>query len=99
MTDKQRQIRKLLGGPEYERLFRKIHRRYQFGGPVRTVTLKNLTRKEREGVADLFGWRALPGDKVKINISKLDVSLRDTRMEAGVVEVVEALYGPLGLKD
>jgi len=86
-----------LGGPEYTALFRAVRARLEAGGgaPARTVTLLGLTEAERRAVADLHGWRTLPDGRVRVSLPKLDALLRRSAVGAGLIEVLEAVGGPL----
>jgi uncharacterized protein (TIGR02679 family) len=89
-------IRERLGGPEYERLFAAVRRRLEAAGDgARSVTLTGLGHAERKALADLHGWTTLPRDRVSVSLAKLDEILRVSSVNAGIVEVVEALGGPL----
>jgi len=86
-----------LGGPEYTALFRAVRARLEAAGgaPARTVTLLGLTETERRAVADLHGWPTMPGSRVRVSLTKLDALLRRSAVGAGLVDVVEAVGGPL----
>ena len=90
-------IHERLGGPEYKKLFATVRRRLEAGGvdTARSVTLTGLNNTEREAIADLHGWKTMPKDPVRISLEKLDAALRASSVNAGIVEVEEALGGPL----
>jgi len=90
-------IRERLGGPEYAAFFRAVRMRLESagGGAARTVSLGALSEAERRAVADLHGWRTVPQGRVRVSLAKLDESLRQSAVAAGVAEVLEALGGPL----
>ena len=90
------QVRRLLGGPRYRRLFEAVRRRLELDGEVaRSVTLTGLDQAERTALAGLLGRATIPGPRARIVLSRLDEALRGSRLECGVVEVLEALGGPL----
>lgn len=92
-----RRIRELLGGPEHRKLFAEARRRHEEAGegPVRSFTLHNLAAAEREALAGLLGWVSVPEGPVRIRCRQLDNALRASAVDAGLVEVIEALGGPL----
>ena len=94
---RQALIRERLGGPEYAALFRAVRARLEAAGgaPARTLTLLGLSEGERRAVADLHGWRTVPDGRVRLPLAKLDALLRRSAVGAGLVEVVEAVGGPL----
>ena len=98
MSDEwKRRIREELGGPEYRRLFAAVRERLERAGEggARTVGLTGCTEEERRAIADLHGWRGLPGPEVRIHLLALDRALRETVVELGLREVLDALGGPL----
>jgi uncharacterized protein (TIGR02679 family) len=96
LTARQRAIRQHLGGPEYRRLFAAVRRRLEEAGErARIVTLRSLDEAERRAIADLLAWPVLPADPVRVIMARLDQALRESRLAAGLGEVVEALGGPL----
>jgi uncharacterized protein (TIGR02679 family) len=46
-------------------------------------------------LADLHGWTTIPKDSVNISLEQLDETLRASSVNTGILEVVEALGGPL----
>lgn len=93
---RQRQIRQHLGGPAYRKLFAAVRRRIEEAGDsARTVTLRALDEDEQRVIADLLGWPSLPGPSARIALAELDRALRETRLAVSLVEVLEALGGPL----
>jgi uncharacterized protein (TIGR02679 family) len=90
------EIRQHLGGPVYRKLFDAVRRRLEeAGASARTVTVRGLDEAERRAIADLLGWKTLPADPVRLAVARLDHALRESRLAAGLDEVVEALGGPL----
>lgn len=90
-------VRELLGGPAYRRMFAEARRRYEEagGGAVRSFTLRDLDEAEREALAGLLGWAAVPEGPIRIRCSALDEALRSSAVASGLVEVLEELGGPL----
>ena len=90
-------LRARLGRPEYRALFAAIRQRLEDAGPelVRTMTLEGLTPAERQAVADLHGWREVPGQRVRISLAKLDAALRSSAVGVGLIDAVVMLGGPL----
>ncbi|WP_428266234.1 TIGR02679 family protein [Haliangium sp.] len=85
-----------MGDPAYRRLFAAARRRLEEAGErARSFTLRDLGDDERRAVADLLGWPSLPGPSTRVVVDELDRALRETRIEADLVEVLEALGGPL----
>lgn len=94
---RRRLIRERLGGPEYAAFFRAVRARLEGAGgaPARSVALTGLNETERRAVADLHGWRTVPEERVRVSLANLDVLLRQSAVAAGMLEVVEAMGGPL----
>lgn len=92
-----RLIRERLGGPDYEAFFRAVRVRLESpgGAAARTLTLRGLSEAARRAVADLYGWPTVPEERARVSLAKLDAALRQSAVAAGVVEVVEAVGGPL----
>ena len=90
-------IRERLGGPEYAPLLRAVRARLEGAGgaPARGVTLVGLGEAEGRAVADLFGWRTVPDGRIRVSLAELDARLRESAVAAGLVEVIEAMGGPL----
>lgn len=90
-------IRERLGSPEYTAFFRAVRARLEAAGgdTARSVALRGLSEAERRAVADLHGWRTVPEERVRVSLAKLDALLRQSAVGAGVIDVVEAIGGPL----
>lgn len=90
-------VRELLGGQEYRRLFAEVRRRYETSGgeAVRSVTLRDLDAADREALAGLMGWSAVPKGPVRIRCKALEEALRSSAVACGLMEVLEVLGGPL----
>jgi uncharacterized protein (TIGR02679 family) len=89
-------IRTLLGGPRYEKLFAAARRRVEEAGEgARSVALPDLDEAERRALADLLGWDALPEGPGRLDLVRLDATLRESAAGASLQDVLEALGGPL----
>jgi uncharacterized protein (TIGR02679 family) len=96
LAARQHEIRQCLAGPAYRKLFAAVRRRLEEAGErAHLVTVRGLDQAERRAIADLLGWQTLPADPVGIDVARLDHALRESRLAAGLSEVVEALGGPL----
>lgn len=93
-----RRIRALLGGPEYRVVFAAVRDRLEEAGVdrARSVTVRGLDAAARAALADLHGWKTVPSSpRVSISLAGLDAALRASAIQASLVDVVEALHGPL----
>ena len=92
-----RRIRESLDRPEYKTLFTAVRDRIEESGAesARSVTLTALSDPERKALADLHGWKTIPKGPVRIVLAKLDEALKSSNLQSGLVDVVEALGGPL----
>jgi uncharacterized protein (TIGR02679 family) len=90
-------LRGLFGGPEYARLFAAARKRVEEAGgtAARSTTLDALTDAEGEALAGLFGLKRRPSKAFRLDLMKLDQALRDSAAQAGLRDVLRALYGPL----
>lgn len=94
--ERDEQIKTLLGGPEYKRLFEKARERIELdGASAKGFALNDMSKKERTAVSGLFGLKKLPGKGVRINIDRLDQALRNSRVETSLLDVLVILGGPL----
>lgn len=87
-----------LGGREYRRLFAQIHARMEragSNGAARSLMLRGLIEEERRAVANLLGWREVPGGDFPIRLDDLDAELRAGALQASLRRVVEVVGGPL----
>ncbi|WP_046471888.1 TIGR02679 family protein [Allosalinactinospora lopnorensis] len=83
-----------LDRPELAPLWRALRDRFEQGRPVSTVRVGPLNDAEQAVLADLLGWRRLPGEFARVRVSALDelfgqVAGLDARA------AVEAVTGPL----
>lgn len=98
MTGAERaRIQSLLGGEEFARLFAAVRRRLERAGDgqVRSVTLRGMSHKEREGIAGLLGLARLPDPSLRLDLARLDESLRASNAGVGLRTAIEALGDPL----
>jgi uncharacterized protein (TIGR02679 family) len=87
--------RELAGRPGYGPLLAALRERLERGGRPATVTLPGLDGHARRALADLLGQRQPPSPSAAIRLATLDAGLRDSRVGGGLIEVLEALGGPL----
>lgn len=59
------------------------------------VTLSELTDVEMAAVCSLLGRRRPPGARLRVDVERLDAALRAGPHRLGVLEVLEAIGGPL----
>lgn len=59
------------------------------------VTLAELTEDEMAAVCSLLGRRRPAGTRLRVDVERLDEALRVGPQQLGVVEVIEAIGGPL----
>ncbi len=91
-----RLVHQRLGGARYRPLFDAVRKRLERDGEgARSVSLQGLGAEERRAVADLHGWQVIPEGTVRIDLARLDTALRETAIGLGLLDVVEALGGPL----
>ena len=76
-------------------LWRALHARLSSGLPVSSVRVGPLDEDARVALADLLGLARLPGDRVSVPVSQLDVVLRDA-VGLDARGVAECLVGPVG---
>lgn len=95
MEELKQQIRRRLDRPEYARFFAAVRKRLEGAGAqaARSMALVGFAVEERTAIADLHGWRSVPGEGERIGLAALDEALRQSAMGATLVEVVEALAG------
>ncbi len=91
-----RTVAELAARPGYAALLAAVRSRLEAGGDPETITLRDLDDEARAALADLLGRRRLPGRTVRVHLPELDAKLRASRVDAGLVEVLEAVGGPLG---
>lgn len=94
-----RQVRpaaaELAARPGYATLLAAVRARLEAGGDPATVTLRDLDGDARRALADLLGRRDVPGETARVRLADLDAALHASRVGAGLVDVLEALGGPL----
>jgi uncharacterized protein (TIGR02679 family) len=96
MSASEAEIRALLGSDELRPFFAAVRRRVERGAATaRSTTVRGLTQPQREAAAALLGWPAPPRGPLRIDLDELDRALRASRLDAGLLEVLEALDGPL----
>ncbi len=61
--------------PELMPLWRALSERFSAGGPVASVWVGPLTDREREAMADLFGWASSPPELCAVKVAELDAVL------------------------
>ncbi|HEX9888390.1 MAG TPA: TIGR02679 family protein [Nitriliruptorales bacterium] len=88
-------VAELLTEPGYRSLLAQVRARLEAYGQPARITLQGLDTQERGALADLLGRRRRPGATTTVPIDELDRSLRASRVGAGLVEVLEAVGGPL----
>lgn len=85
----------LVADDGHRRLLGRLRGRLERGGRLETVLLRGLDDTERRALADLLGRADRVGVDVRVSIAEVDAALRSSRVGAGLVEVLEALGGPL----
>lgn len=97
MSDRARAQRQRLAEPAFARLWHRARRRLERAPddlPVATVRLSDPTETERAAIAGLLG-RPLRGRALAIPLTELDAVLRAGPAGISLVELLEALGGPL----
>lgn len=94
-TDVAAAVNALIEETGYHRLLLRLRRRLERGGQPRTLQLRGLDAEERRALADLLGRADRLEADVRVNLDELDASLRASRVEAGLIDVLEVLGGPL----
>lgn len=87
-------LRRLLGGPDMERLRRRLRERLVRGG-ADTLTLTRSTPEERAAVERLLGRSPRSGSSLRISLSEVDATIARAGIAAGLREALEALDGPI----
>lgn len=85
----------LMARPGYRTLLTQVRDGLEAHGEPTQLTLRDLDVDGRNALADLLGQRRRPGAVVTVRVADLDASLRSSRVGAGLVEVLEAVDGPL----
>lgn len=82
--------------PAFTRLWARVRAKLEErGGVGGTVSLDGASAEELAAVADLLGLRGRPREGRRIRLDRLDRALRESRFRVGLVDAMEALYGPL----
>jgi uncharacterized protein (TIGR02679 family) len=87
-----------LGRAELQRLWEAARRRLERNGRSITssaIELTELTDAELEGICALLGRRRPAGNRLRVSLTELDATLQASRAQAGLIEVLEALSGPV----
>lgn len=95
MRERAGRVEELLARPGYPVLLAAVRERLEASGDPATITLRGLDPGARRALADLLGRRSIPGEVVRVRVADLDQALRDSRVGAGLVEILEADGGPL----
>lgn len=93
--DLQARVEALLAEPGYASLLGAIRERLEAVGQPASVTLRDLDPAARRALADLLGRRQLPRRTVTVRVDEIDRSLLASRVGAGLVDLIEAVGGPL----
>jgi uncharacterized protein (TIGR02679 family) len=93
--DLSERVAELTAEDGYRALFDALRERLEAGGQPGAVTLRGLDEQARRAMADILGRRRPPAKSARIRISDIDEGLHQSRVHAGLVEVLEAIGGPL----
>ncbi len=89
-------VRALLGGPEYGRLLAAARAAFEARGEeARSVTLDGLDAGERRALAGLAGWEVVPEGRIRLDLARLDLAMRESQLGMSLGEVLEAMGGPI----
>jgi uncharacterized protein (TIGR02679 family) len=89
-------VRALLGRPEYARLVAAIREAVEGrGARARSVAVDGLDARERRALADLAGWEELPEGRVRVDLDRLDLALRESALGVSLRKALALLGGPL----
>ncbi len=91
----QARVDALVDDDGYRGLLARVRERLERGGEPATVMLRGLASSEQRALADLLGRPDRVGVEARVRIADLDASLRSSRVDAGLVDVLEAFGGPL----
>jgi uncharacterized protein (TIGR02679 family) len=91
------ELRSLLDSPGLGGLFRAVREALEMrpNGTARSAKVAVGTEVERRAIADLLGWKELPGARVRIRLDELDRALRASKAEIGLLDAVVLLGGPV----
>lgn len=93
--DLRTRVSELTVQPGYRALLAEVRTRLEAYGRPAQVTLQGLDGPARDALADLLGHRRRPAATTTVRVDELDRSLRNSRVGAGLVDVLEAMGGPL----
>lgn len=88
----------VLGRPEYSALFAAARARLERNGVAvgaHVLRLRDLDLPARDGIAGLLGRARTTDGPVTVRLDALDAALRRSAVAAGLLEVLEALGGPV----
>ena len=88
-------VQRLIADPGYAELLVQLRARIEAGGQPSSVTLRGLGDPARRALADLLGRRQTPAARVRVSVDAVDQALRASRVQAGLVRVLEAMAGPM----
>lgn len=91
----EEQVKARFDRPELAQLWRSLRDRFEQGRPVSRVRVGPLDERQRDALADLLGWRRIPGAFVYVSVSAVDEVFRKAA-DLNARAVVEILTGPLG---
>lgn len=94
-TEAARRIRTVLADARLAGVFKAVRDRLERDAGGRTVDLTGLDRTEREALAGLLGAASIPDGRLRVPLARIDEALRSSQVEASLIEVVEALGGPI----
>jgi uncharacterized protein (TIGR02679 family) len=87
-----------LGRPELQRLWEAARRRLERNGRRITsnaLELTELTDAELTGICALLGRRRPASNRLRVSLTELDSTLRASSAQGGLMDVLEALSGPV----
>lgn len=88
-------LRRLLGGPELERLRRRLRARYERGETGDEFTLTGLTTAERRGLEGLLGRSVRMASSMRVRLSELDAAISQAQLAVDLRSALELLDGPV----
>lgn len=89
-------VRAVLGGPEYARLLTAVRAAVEARGEeARSVTLDGLDAHERRALANLAGWKIVPEGRIRLDLTRLDLAMRESQLGMSLSEVLAAIGGPI----
>jgi uncharacterized protein (TIGR02679 family) len=88
-------VRALTREPGYGELLAAIRSKLQEHAGASSLTLPDLKPEARRALADLLGRKKLPDTRARIRVAEIDERLLSSRVGARLIDVLEALGGPL----